>query len=75
MNGKIDKEGVLKIKRGKSYKVAMCINDPKFELDGCAYCRDNCSHFGEPIEWTDGPTVLSLCQKSLEFTELLDGRE
>jgi hypothetical protein len=82
MNGKIDKEGVLKIQRGKSYKGAICVNGPKTDLDRCAFCRDSCSHFGEPktlgepIKFICGTiTELQLCQRTLVFDELLDERE
>ena len=64
MEIKIDKNGILWIKRGKKFKSQRCRHDGIF-------CGDSCPLFGEPQESGDsenGPLengAIELCQKFL----------
>lgn len=79
MIGKIDKHGVLWIKRGHEYVETECIDKCFNEV-----CSHECSHFGEPekdlMEWMDSEgnkhfmTKLELCEKNLFFREFTDER-
>jgi len=69
MEGKIDKDGNLEIKRGKKYKVQACF----YGGDGCG---DWCPQFGEhSLSKSNGMTYLRICQKRiLEFKDFEDER-
>jgi len=80
MEGKIDKDGNLEIKRGKKYKVQAC-----FYSGGEAACGGWCPQFGEPDFYknADGVTdvhesysaLLKICQnRLLNFDKFVDER-
>ena len=65
MEIKIDKDGILWIKRGKKFKAQRCRHDGIF-------CGDACPLFGEP-EWTGDNPTLDICNKILTGT-IIDER-
>lgn len=78
MKGRIDKNGILLIKRGSEYKAQAC----PFSTEH--YCGQRCALFGEPEE-TKQPKIpasscnpvasLSLCKKKLYFDVFIDERK
>lgn len=84
MDGKIDNDGYICIKRGKFLGRQFC----PFRESGRQPCGDWCPLFGEPEPDTDpifekngattfkpnGKTVLSLCHQTLTFDVLVDER-
>jgi len=76
MEGKIDKNGKLKIKRGKEYKDQKCPYDIRSEQ--VYICGDHCPQFGEPKNMIGSMgkfTALSICQnRILEFEQFEDER-
>ena len=75
MEGKIDKRGELWIKRKSEYKPAYCPY-MKNKEGGYYICDCTCAMFSEPFYRNEaGMADLSLCQKTLRFTKLIDERE
>jgi len=71
MKAKIYKNGNLLIERAGEFEKMLC----PFEAEG--YCGHWCPLFGEPYEDTTlgGKMIsLSLCHKTLNFSELIDER-
>lgn len=87
MKAKINQYGNLEIFRGGAYKPQLCpfttTPDIKPDGDGAVYtdkparlnCGDWCPLLGEPYETEHGNTRISVCQRSLIFTEFEDERE
>lgn len=70
MEGKIDKNGNLFLRRGSMLKAVQCPY-----IDGRDYCGDWCGLFGEPVNGNqDGRTVLGLCRAVHIFTDFTDER-
>ena len=70
MDGKIDKNGTLWIKRKSEYVPAYC---PYFKGD--CVCGCSCVMFSEPNYRNDTDMAdISLCQKTIIFVHLIDER-
>ena len=75
MEGRINKEGQLEIKRKDGYRLQMCLYDM-----GGGFCGDWCPQFGEPLKWphslANGNTKgLKICQnRELVFSKFKDER-
>ena len=71
MEGKIDKNGLLWIKRKTEYNLAYCPY-----VNGDCACGCFCAMFSEPVYWSESTIAdISLCQKTLRFVHLIDERE
>lgn len=67
MDGKISKKGILSIKRAGIYVEVHC------PPPAVSICHESCAMFGEP-EFKPLITTLALCDRVLEFTDLIDER-
>jgi len=73
MEGKINKNGNLEIKRGDKYKLQVCVYDN-------TACDDWCPQFGEPEIYSGdktlpGQSYLTICQsRLLKFDKFVDER-
>lgn len=68
MEGKIDKNGNLEIKRKNKWKYMYCPYSDTGEG-----CGDWCALFGEPV-WS-GSCKIGLCHKIITFRNFTDERE
>lgn len=69
MEGKIDKNGWLSIKRKNKFTKQGCPLDNKG-----AHCGCWCALFGEPARVGENGAVLCLCKKVLDFNKFRDER-
>jgi hypothetical protein len=76
VKGKIDKNGVLWIQRGKKLQKQFCHRGGMIEGYGHGSCCDDCPLFGEPeLNWQEQTTYLEICEsRMLEFGEFADER-
>jgi hypothetical protein len=70
MEGIIDVDGILQIKRGNTMRPQMCPYS-----NGKRFCGDWCAKFGEPRKIADGKTKLRICDNTvLIFKRFKDKR-
>ena len=69
MEGIISSNGSLMIKRGGSWKNAMCVSRQS------DVCGDRCRSFNEPEKDVNGITWLEYCQGITKFDKFTDERE
>ena len=69
MEGKIQSNGFLMIKRGGDFKNAMCVSHPS------NVCADRCRSFNEPEKDDNGITWLEYCQGITRIDVFTDERE
>ncbi len=78
MEGIINKDGKLEIKRGEKLIIQNCPYDNPPATRGAADCGDWCSLFGEPRTHTfankDPAFLLKLCHRELYFEKFKDLR-
>ena len=76
MEGKIDGEGDLLMRRGAKLKGQECFYSTASDLEVFVRCGDWCPQFGEPMVGDDKMIWLTICQKrTLFFDRFTDERD